>query len=99
MQADRLKDSCDSRRSVEDIQVRLIFLLHIYLIVFSFLGLHILYGSSLYLGDKNCMTSHLHLHTAEIFISSVPQYICSIPSINVAADLVGAKNWILCAQL
>ena len=66
MQADGLKDSCDLRGSVEDIQVRLILLLHIHLIVFSFLGLHTIYGSSLNLGDKNHMTSHLHLHKAEM---------------------------------
>ena len=52
--------------SVEDISVRLVLLLHIHLIVFSFLGLHTLYGGSLYLGGKNHMTSHLHLHEAEM---------------------------------
>ena len=59
--------------SVEDIRVRLILLHHIHLILFPFLGLHTLYGSSLYLGDKNRMTSHLHLHEAEILFSGVPQ--------------------------
>ena len=72
MRADRAKDLCDLRGSVEDIWVRLVLLLHIHLIFFSFLGLHTLYGSSLYLGDENHMTSHLHLHEAEILFSSVP---------------------------
>ena len=36
--------------------------------LFSFLGLHTLYRSSLYLGDENHMTSHLHLHEAEMWV-------------------------------
>ena len=36
MQADRAKDLCNSRGSVEDIQVRLVHLLHIHLIFFPF---------------------------------------------------------------
>ena len=72
MWADRAKDSCDSRGSAEDIWVRLDHLLHIHLILFFFLWLHTLYRSSLYLGDKNRMTFHLHLHEAEILFSRVP---------------------------
>ena len=67
------KVSSQNRRSrqllpVEDIRVRHVLLLHIHLIVFSFLGLYTLYGSSLYLGGENHMTSHLHLHEAEMWV-------------------------------